>query len=201
MTASPQRIGLYGGAFDPPHGAHVALARAAVGQLRLDRLVVLPTGQAWHKARTLSAAQHRLAMACLAFEQVPNVVVDPRELRRPGATYTIDTLREIAAEHPGATLFLVMGEDQAAGFAAWREWQAIAGLAELAVAHRAGGQTNGIQALQGLPGVRMHELALPDMPDSATAIRARAAAGEDISQLVAPGVASYIERHRLYGPT
>ena len=68
MTAAPARVGMFGGAFDPPHRAHAALVAAALDQLQLDRLHVLPTGEAWHKARGLSSAAHRLAMARLAFE-------------------------------------------------------------------------------------------------------------------------------------
>ena len=70
------RIGIYGGAFDPPHKAHLGLARAAVEQLALNRLYVIPTGQPWMKQRRLTAAEHRLAMARLAFESVPEVQVD-----------------------------------------------------------------------------------------------------------------------------
>ncbi len=94
----PRRIGLLGGAFDPPHRAHQALARAAIEQMQLSELRILPTGQAWHKARPLSPAPHRLAMARLAFEGLPQATVDDRELRREGPTYTVDTLRELAAE-------------------------------------------------------------------------------------------------------
>ena len=79
-----QRIGVFGGAFDPPHNAHVALAQAALEQFGLDMLYVIPTGQAWHKARVLSAPEHRLAMTRLAFAGMPRVRVDERELQRAG---------------------------------------------------------------------------------------------------------------------
>jgi len=87
------RIGLFGGAFDPPHKAHVALAQAALTQLSLNVLHVLPTGDAWHKPRDLTPGFHRLAMCQQAFESFPNVVVDDLELKRPGPSYTVDTLR------------------------------------------------------------------------------------------------------------
>lgn len=196
MTQAPARVGMFGGAFDPPHRAHRAMAEAAVRQLGLERLVVLPTGDAWHKARTLSPAAHRLAMAKLAFAGLPGVVVDDRELRRTGPTYSIDTLHELQAEHPGAQLVLVMGEDQAGDFTRWRAWEDIARLAVLAVAGRGSGA--GIAALQALPGVRVEALQLPQMPESATDIRARLTAGQDISALVEPAVARYIESHPLY---
>jgi nicotinate-nucleotide adenylyltransferase len=190
---------MFGGAFDPPHRAHSALARAAVAQLRLDRLYVFPTGDAWHKARALTPAEHRLAMAKLAFEAIPDVRVDERELRRTGPTYSVDTLRELQAEHPAARLFLLMGEDQAASFTRWQAWQDIAQLATLAVVGRGPGE--GISALSALPGVRVERLQLPQMPESATDIRARLTAGQDISALVEPAVARYIASHHLYPST
>ena len=196
MSQALARAGMFGGAFDPPHRAHVALARAAIAQLRLDRLFVFPTGDAWHKARTLTAAAHRLAMTRLAFAELPQVQVDERELRRAGPTYSVDTLRELQSEHPGAQLVLLMGEDQAAGFASWHAWQEIASLAVLCVAGRGSGA--GITALRALPGVRVETLRLPAMPESATEIRARLTAGQDITDLVEPAVASYIESHHLY---
>ena len=198
MTGSVPRVGLFGGAFDPPHLAHVALADAAVQQLQLDVLHVVPTGRAWHKARNLTGAEHRLAMAQLAFKPVSHAVVDEREILRPGPTYTIDTLRELARDLPGAVLHLVMGEDQAASFTTWRDWEAIAQLAELCVARRGPQETDGVEALRALPGARVRDLQLPRMAESATDIRARLAAGQDITPLVPAGVASYIERHCLY---
>ena len=97
--AAPHRIGLYGGAFDPPHLAHVALAAAAVQQLGLDCLYIIPTGQPWMKLRQLTPAPHRLHMAQAAFASVPQAVVDDCELRRNTTTYTIDTLRELQQRH------------------------------------------------------------------------------------------------------
>lgn len=196
MSAAAQRFGMFGGAFDPPHRAHVALARAAVAQLALDRLHVLPTGDAWHKERRLTAAAHRLAMAQLAFAGVPAVQVDDRELRRSGPTYSVDTLRELQAEHPHAQLHLLMGEDQAGGFTRWHAWEEIARLAVLCVAGRGTGE--GIAALRALPGVRVELLALPPMPESATEIRRRLTERQDIADLVEPAVARYIETHLLY---
>jgi nicotinate-nucleotide adenylyltransferase len=187
---------MFGGAFDPPHRAHVALARAALDQLALDVLHILPTGDAWHKTRTLTAAQHRLAMARLAFAGVAGTQVDDRELRRPGPTYSLDTLRELQSEHPQAQLYLLMGDDQAAGFTRWHAWEEVARLAVLAVAGRGTGE--GVAALHSLPGVRLQALQLPRMPESATDIRTRLTAGQDITDLVEPAVASYIESHHLY---
>lgn len=196
MSLRPRRIGLFGGAFDPPHSAHVAIARAALEQLALDELRILPTGQAWHKSRPLSPAADRLAMVRLAFADLPRVVIDQRELQRPGASYTIDTLTAMLAEQPGVELYLVMGGDQWAAFTSWRQWQDIARLARLCVARRPDQAAEPSQ-----PGLTVQWLEIPAMPISATAIRQRYAAAGGRSAEPAPlpeAVARYISDHRLY---
>nr|WP_315463943.1 nicotinate (nicotinamide) nucleotide adenylyltransferase [uncultured Rhodoferax sp.] len=204
MTASasrPQRIGMFGGAFDPPHLGHLALAKAAIAELSLDRLLVIPTGQAWHKARGLSPAEHRLAMATLAFADFPEVRVDAREILRPGASYTVDTLRELHAENPGAVLHLLIGEDQARALHTWHESDALPALAIICVAARADstgakGQFDALGAK--IPGLTV--LHMPPMAVSATDIRQRVAAGKSIAPLVFEPVARYIDQHLLYRP-
>jgi len=202
-AAGTPRIGVFGGAFDPPHIAHVALAQAALAQLSLDSLHILPTGQAWHKARGLTSPTHRLAMAELAFGELAKVVVDPREILRAGPTYTLDTLRELQAEHPSAQLVLVMGADQAVALPSWHGWTEILSIAIISIAHRVESAV-GIarfdpQTLPGLPaGARFETLDLPPMDTSATQVRARAARGDDITRLVPPAVARYIDQHHLY---
>ena len=195
------RLGVFGGAFDPPHVAHVALARAAVEQLQLDELRIFPTGQAWHRSQALTAPEHRLALAQVAFGGLPRTVIDDRELRRPGPTYTIDTLRELKGEQPAAQLFLVMGEDQAVALTRWRDWEAIVQLAIICVAARPLAEMPP-GAPAGLPApAELRLLRLPSMPESATEVRERVTQGAGIAHLVPPGVASYIERHHLYQPT
>jgi len=204
MSASA-RIGLFGGAFDPPHDAHVARARVAIDQLALDRLHVLPTGDAWHKSRPLSPGADRLAMCRLAFADLPRVRVDDRELRRDGATYTIDTLTELHAEAPGAQLFLVIGADQAAAFHRWRRATDILRLTTVLIAVRA--DPSGASAVfdpnNPLPGMavdaaRVQALRLPAMPHSATVVRRLVAAGQPVGHLVPAPVAGYIATHHLY---
>jgi nicotinate-nucleotide adenylyltransferase len=201
LSAPGPRLGVFGGAFDPPHLGHVALARAAVEQLKLDQLRVFPTGQAWHKARELSPAAHRLAMAELAFAGVPRAVVDGRELQRQGPTYTIDTLRELRQEFPQAQLLLVIGADQAEDLHGWRESAEIARLATVSIAARARpmGHAAGFDSSR-LPEGPREPVELPPVPVSSTEVRRRAAAAEGIADLVPPCVASYIERHHLYQP-
>jgi len=208
MALSGTRIGVFGGAFDPPHNTHLHLAAAALDQLGLAELRIFPTGEAWHKDRTLSAAADRLAMARLAFGSLPRVVVDDREMHRAGPTYTLDTLRELRREFPSAQPVLIMGSDQAAALPRWHGWQEILGIAIVSIAARlesAGSVGSATRfdprALPGLPtGARFEMLALPPADTSATDIRARAARGEDIAALVPPAVARYIDQHHLYVP-
>ena len=200
-SASPLRIGLYGGTFDPPHVAHRALAEAALAQLKLDTLVLMPTGSAWYKSRALTDGHHRLAMARLAFADCPQVVVDELEIRRSGPCYTIDTLQHLHKAHVGAELFLIIGADQAAKFTTWHRWQDILSLARLAVADRQQQAATGLQA-QGIEHFTV--LQMPDMLVSASAIRAHIEQGSDPQllspQLLTPAVARYIQDHGLYRP-
>ncbi len=126
---SVQRLGVFGGAFDPPHLAHVALVEAAIAQLQLQQVHVLPTGEAWHKPRQLSQAAHRVAMTRLAFAHVPAVLVDEREIRRTGPSYTVDTLHELQAQYPQAQLYLLLGDDQRRSLPAWHQIGEIARIA------------------------------------------------------------------------
>ena len=202
-----KRIGMFGGAFDPPHKAHLVLAQLAVEALELDELHIIPTGQAWHKARTLSSPEHRLAMTQLAFQGLPHVVVDDRELQRSGPTFTIDTLEALQRENPGAQLYLVMGADQFVAFQQWHKWQAIAGLAIICVADRAPSTPTSadndayFEAYKDLEN-RFVRLQMPLMATSATQIRQLMANNSGktlaINTLVTEPVARYISANHLY---
>jgi nicotinate-nucleotide adenylyltransferase len=196
---APRRLGMFGGAFDPPHNTHAALIELAVAQLQLDELRVFPTGQAWHKARQLSPVVHRLAMAELAFAKLPKVVVDDRETCRTGPSYTVDTLRELKAEEPQAELFLMIGGDQARALPTWHEWQAILQLAIICVAEREDSTraTPEFMPPTGLES-RFLRLELPPSPVSASDIRLRIATHRSVAPLVCEPVARYIVHHHLY---
>ncbi len=201
MIRNP-KIGVFGGSFDPPHAAHLALALSALQHLELDRLLIVPTGQAWHKKRTLSASHHRLAMARLGFADLARVAIDTREIERPGPSYTIDTLREIAADWPGADLFLLIGEDQARAWQQWHEGAQIPRLATICVAARptSSGEEGDFQAPQAWQQ-RFLRLPLAPMALSATELRARLGAHQTVSLMVPEPVARYIEDHHLYQAT
>ncbi|MEC5211493.1 nicotinate-nucleotide adenylyltransferase [Polaromonas sp. CG_9.5] len=198
-----QRIGVFGGSFDPPHNAHVALARSALDQFQLDSLHVVPTGLAWHKSRALSAPVHRLAMTRLAFDDVARGVVDDRELQREGPTFTIDTLRALQTENPQAQIYLFMGTDQFVAFRQWHQWQEILEIAIICIADRAESTPTQTQFdAYGAQSHRFFALKLPWMLVSATQVRQLIASGAacDIATLVPEPVARYIALHQLYAP-
>lgn len=190
-----RRIGLFGGSFDPVHLAHLALARQALAELGLDELRWVPAGQAWQKARPLTPAVHRVAMLLLAIDDEPRHVLERCEIDRPGPSYTFDTLRSLQAAEPGTDWWLVIGADQYAGLHTWHHFEELLQRARLAVALRPGATA---QADARVLAVPMQRLALPPTDISATDIRARVAARQDIGALVPPAVADYINRYRLY---
>jgi nicotinate-nucleotide adenylyltransferase len=186
-------LGLFGGSFDPPHEAHLALARSALDQLQLDRLLWVPVGQAWQKARVLAAPEHRRAMVERLIAGEPRFALDDCELRRQGPSYTIDTV----LSHVGDNLTLIIGQDQYAQLRSWHRWQELLPLVRLAVAARAG------QEIQADAELERHaksvvRLQMPAMTISSTQVRASASRCEDIRPLVGEQVAGYIAQHHLY---
>lgn len=190
-----QRIGLFGGSFDPVHNAHLELARTAVAALQLDQVRWVPAGHPWQKTRQVSDAAHRAAMVDLAIAGDPRFVLDRIELATNGPSYTLDTVRALQAAHPGASWFLLIGQDQYAGLHTWHGWEELLDRVVLAVAQR--------------PGVRLpinsdvlrhaqRSVPLPMLDISSTDIRSRVALGQPIDHLVPPAVARYIDQHALY---
>ena len=192
------KIGLFGGSFDPPHLAHLALASLALEKLQLDRVHWLPVGEPWWKSgRGLVAAEHRVAMLKLLMDGEPRFVLDERELRRAGPTYTVDSVQELRAEVPDAELFLIIGQDQYARLTSWHRWQELLPLVTLAVAARAG--QGGVTPPELAAVVhRVVWLDLPEMPQASTTIRELVARGQDCSTLAGEPVARYIDLHHLY---
>jgi nicotinate-nucleotide adenylyltransferase len=189
------RIGLFGGSFDPPHNAHLALARTARDELPLDEVRWVVAGQPWQKDRRMTPAAHREAMVRLAIGAEPRFVIDRCEIERAGPSYTLDTVRELQAAQPAAAFFLIIGADQYTGLHSWHGWQELLGRVVLAVAGRPGARP------PVHPEVLRHAhrmVPLPMLDISSTEIRRRVAAGLDITELVPPPVARYIDQHALY---
>lgn len=182
--------GILGGAFDPPHVGHVALARAAVAHFRLDRLLVTVVEHPGHRG-VVSSAADRLALARLAFADVPSAVVEPEPER-----YTVDALERRGLDDP---IFLI-GADQFLAFASWKQPERVLELARLGVAARPGyprQALHGVLATLSRPErVVLFELEPVDV--SGTAIRERVADGDVLDGLVLPAVAEAIGRLGLY---
>ncbi len=196
-----RRIGLLGGSFDPPHLAHLALGRLAQQALALDELRWLPAGAPWQKAgRQMASGAHRAAMLAALLHGEPGQVIDTRELARSGPTYTVDTVRELQAEIPGADWFFILGQDQYARFDTWRDWPELLQRLTLAVAARAGEAPTAPAALAAVAH-RLVVLPLPRQDMSASQIRQQLVAGvppAQLAPLVGEAVASYIDHHQPY---
>ncbi|MBH9554046.1 nicotinate (nicotinamide) nucleotide adenylyltransferase [Inhella gelatinilytica] len=192
------QLGLFGGSFNPPHRAHWALAQAALAQLQLDRLIVMPAGQPWQKAGQgdLAPAAHRLAMTQLAFAGMDRVEVSALEIERDEPSATATTLARLRVGYPQAHWTLVIGQDQYARLSTWRQVDALLASCRLAVAARAG---QSVQADPALPPHAVTAIEFAEDPVSASEIRRRLSRGEDITPLVGPHVAGYIAQHHLYG--
>jgi nicotinate-nucleotide adenylyltransferase len=181
-------IGVLGGTFDPVHNAHLAMARAALEHLKLDRVLFVPTGPTHYRPRASTAGEDRVAMLRLALADEPRFAIDERELRPDASGYTVDTLRELRRELPGVELYLLMGADQYDKLSTWHRPDEVRRLARIAVFAR--------------PAVELREpvnlIPMDPMPVSSSEVRERARRGEDLSRVVPPAVANYIERRRLY---
>ncbi|MBI4731881.1 MAG: nicotinate (nicotinamide) nucleotide adenylyltransferase [Chloroflexi bacterium] len=194
-------IGLFGGTFDPPHLGHLALCRAAFDQLGLQRLLWVLTPDPPHKqGLPITPQSHRLAMVNLAI-QGTSFELSRVELDRPAPHYALDTVKIMAEQNPGADLIYLMGSDSLNDLPSWRRpADLVSALHSIGVMLRPG-ETPDLPALEGLiPGLtaKVCFVEAPLVDISASDIRRRARAGEPFSDLVPPGVAAYIRKHRLY---
>ena len=182
--------GLFGGAFDPPHNGHVALAQTAVDHFGLERLVVLVVVDPGHRVVVLDSPT-RLHLAELAFGGLPRTEVVPEEHQ-----YTVDAVR---GGRFGDAIFLV-GADEFASFLSWKDPNGVLEHVRLGVATRPGFPREALEhVLEGLERPdRVEFFDIPELPISGTEIRALAAAGEPVDQIVPPVVAAEIDRLGLY---
>ena len=136
----PQRLGVFGGTFDPPHRGHLAVAQAAQRTFALDRVLLVVANDPWKKSpdRAITPAADRLAMVQALARDQAGLEVSDREIRRGGPSYTVVTLRELAAAHPDSELFLIIGRDLVDDFSSWHESVEIGRLATIVVVDRPG---------------------------------------------------------------
>ncbi|MDX9875153.1 MAG: nicotinate-nucleotide adenylyltransferase [Spongiibacteraceae bacterium] len=212
MNSQRRHVAVLGGTFDPFHNAHLRVAIELRERLGLDELRLMPSHTPPHRDRPGAQASQRLAMVRLAVADEPGLVVDDRELRRRGASYTVLSLEELRAElGPACSLSLVMGADAFAGLQSWHRWRELLTLAHLIVVDRPGfeppvsGELHALWQGQVAPE-RLHEavsglltvVAVPPLAISATQIRTLVGNGRSPRGLVPDAVWDYICRHRLY---
>ncbi|MDZ7748791.1 MAG: nicotinate-nucleotide adenylyltransferase [Halofilum sp. (in: g-proteobacteria)] len=204
-------VGILGGTFDPVHFGHLRPAVEVRAALGLEHLRLIPARVSPLRDEPAASGEQRLAMLRAAIGDAPDLVVDARELDRPGPSYTADTLAALAAELPDARLHLVMGADTFASFERWDRWREILARAHIVVARRPGSPLQVPRALgdalvddparlreQAAGHVYVHGVTQLDI--SASAIRAAAAGGGDLRYLMPEATRRYIEEHRPYDP-
>lgn len=201
MTKRAARVGVMGGTFDPVHTGHLVTADEARHACELDEVLFVPAGHPWQKADTeVAPAEDRYLMVVIATASNPAFTVSRIELDREGPTYTLDTLRALKAERPGAELFFITGADAILQILSWREPEAVLREARFIAATRPGYDLERLE--KELPAGledRVTVMEIPALAISSTDIRRRAREGRPIRYLVPAGVAAYIEKTGLYG--
>ena len=199
LTSERRRVGVFGGTFDPIHRGHVDVAEECAVALDLDPVLMIPSNLPPHRDPPQASAEDRLAMVRLAVEGHDRLVASDIEVRRGGVSYSVDTIRALAAEHPDAALTLLLGWDAAAEFKDWHGADEIRRLARVAVFNRA--------ATPSPPGIALESLGLPadairlevdSPPVSSTSVRQMLADQGAGTGDLPPAVAAYINMHNLY---
>jgi nicotinate-nucleotide adenylyltransferase len=189
-----ERLGLFGGSFNPIHCGHLLIAQAALEELQLARLTFIPAAQSPFKPDTeLAPAAERLRLLRLALAGQTRCSLDDQEIRRGGVSYSIDTVRAYAAQHPGAELWYVIGGDHARLLPKWRDADDLARLVRFAVIPRPGEESERLPAPFQGRALRGWTFAV-----SASEIRDRVRASRSVDWLVPPAVAEAIRNNRLY---
>lgn len=204
-----RRVGILGGTFDPIHFGHLRPAVEVRSALALDAIRLLPCRVSPLRPEPAAATGHRLAMLEAAVAGEPDLIVDGRELDRPGPSYTADTLAELSAEYPDDRLFLIMGGDAFAAFDRWDRWRQILAGAHIVATHRPGAPptppvpvrnavVDSPERLDEGPAGAVWIQPVTQLDISATAIRGLAARGGDLRYLMPDSARHYLEEHRLY---
>ena len=194
--AARERLGVFGGTFDPPHVGHLVSAVNVRHALGLDRVLLVVANVPWQKSgsRPISPAADRLAMVEAAVEGVPGLEACDLELARGGPSYSVETLQALAAERADRDLFLILGSDAAAGLDTWERPDELRELATFVVVDRPGGGSD----VTVPDGFRAMHVEVPRLEVSSTDLRARVVDGRPLDYLLTPAVISSIAARRLY---
>ena len=182
------RVGILGGTFDPVHVGHVALAQAALEELNIERLLVLPNGAPQYKHPRTDPAD-RLAMACMAMGALRGAEVSDMEILRGGATYAVDTLRILKSAHPDTEYVYIIGLDSLKNLSRWKDAEALKGMCTFACAAREG-------QVPRQPGVQVIRTTIPDI--SSARIRQMVQTGQNADAFMPKNVARYVAERGLY---
>ncbi|STC68621.1 nicotinate-nucleotide adenylyltransferase [Corynebacterium pilosum] len=199
-SSDGRRIGVMGGTFDPIHHGHLVAASEVADRFALDEVVFVPTGEPWQKAdRKVSDSEARYLMTVIATASNPRFTVSRVDIDRPGPTYTIDTLRDLAKIYPDDKLFFITGADALASILSWRDWQQMFDVAEFVGVTRPGYELTE-DMLPDVHQDKVHLIDVPAMAISSTDCRERSATGRPVWYLVPDGVVQFIAKHKLYAP-
>lgn len=195
MHGVGERLGVFGGTYDPPHVGHLVAALAVRHALQLDRVLLTVANEPWQKSgsRAISPAEDRLAMVRAAVDGVEGLEASTIEIERGGPSYSVDTLEALAAADPAGERFLVLGADAAAGLGTWERADALPGLATLVVVDRPG-----MDASPAPQGYVLERVEMPRLDVSSTDLRERVRDGRPLTFLTPEAVVSCIRRRRLY---
>jgi nicotinate-nucleotide adenylyltransferase len=191
------RVGIMGGTFDPIHHGHLVAASEVASLFGLAEVIFVPTGEPWQKTeRDVSPAEHRYLMTVIATASNPRFWVSRADIERDGPTYTIDTIRDIAALRPDADLYFITGADALGQILSWKDAEDVLKLAHFVGVTRPGYELSDAH----LPHDSVTLLDVPAMAISSSNVRARVEAGRPVWYLVPDGVVQYLNKHRLYRP-
>jgi len=193
-SAPRERIGLFGGTFDPIHRGHVEVASAVRDALGLDRMLVMVANQPWQKLdRPVTPAEDRFAMVVAALADRPGLEASRIELDRGGPSYTVDTVRHLRSQEPGAAVTVVVGADVVAGLDTWHAHEVLRDLVTLAIVDRPGAP-----AIDPPPGWRFERVPVAPLDVSSTELRTRLEAGEPVDDAVPAAVIRCMVERGLY---
>ncbi len=194
-----ERLGVFGGTFDPPHVGHLVVAVNVRHALALDRVLLVVANDPWQKrgTRTLSPAADRLAMVEAAVGDVEGIEASSIEIDRGGTSYTADTLAALRATNPGSELFLIVGSDAARGLPTWDRVDELRDLATVVAVTRPDPDDRP-DVVEPLPGWRWVEVQTPRLEVSSTDLRERVVDGRPLDYLLTPPVIACIDERGLY---